>query len=78
MNASERSELRALLREELARVDDGQCLTQQQVADRLACSRTSVHHLLASGELPHVVVAGKRKVRLCDLRAYLNRQLVTS
>ena len=50
--------------------DDGQCLTVDQVAERLCIDRKTVYRLMGDGELPWCQVRSKRVVKLTDLLAY--------
>lgn len=43
-----------------------------EVAARLRVSRAKVYELIASGTLPAVKVDGCRRVRTCDLEAFVS------
>lgn len=48
-------------------------LTTDSAADLLALSERKVRQLIAEGELPAVSVGRARRIRACDLAAYVDR-----
>lgn len=46
-------------------------LRPDEVADELRVSRSTVYRLIEEGKLPHVKVGGQKRIRRCDLLAYL-------
>lgn len=53
-------------------------LRTREVAEVMGCSETSVRRLIASGELPSIVVGGMRRVPLVKLQEWLDAQIETA
>lgn len=55
---------------------EAQLLTVEEAADVLALSRSSVYALMESGQLPYVKILRARRIRLADVRALVEGNLV--
>lgn len=53
-------------------------LRTREVAEVMGCSESSVKRLIASGELPSIVVGGMRRVPLVKLQEWLDAQIKTA
>jgi excisionase family DNA binding protein len=51
---------------------DAMLIKIPEVAARLGVSRAKVYELIAAGTLPAVKVDGCRRVRTCDLQAFVD------
>ena len=51
---------------------DAMLIKIPEVAARLGVSRAKVYELIAAGSLPAVKVDGCRRVRTCDLQAFVD------
>jgi excisionase family DNA binding protein len=50
-------------------------LPVNEVADFLGTHRAFVYRLMASGELPYTLIGTRRRVRMSDVQAYVDRRV---
>lgn len=63
----------AAVHEAVTRIDDGTCLLMKEVAARLRVSPNTVTRLVREGELRVVTIGQSKRIRLADVRDYLDR-----